>query len=392
MKDRSAFRFVLLMSVVSLFGDMTYEGARSVLGPFFATLGASGAVVGTVSGAGEFIGFTLRYFSGLLSDRSRRYWTIAIAGYTINLLSVPALAFARTWPVASALVIGERFGRGVRKPATNAMISYAGSQLGQGWVFGFRELMDQTGATIGPLIISALLFAGAGFSRAFAWLAVPAILSLAFVVYARISFPVPSNFERPKKDGGHERPRRLEFWLYVAGTSMLAAGYADYSLIAYHFSKAHVYSNDVIPIIYAGAMLSSALASPLLGKLYDRYRGGLIVAVLFAVAAYAPLSFLGTSWIAIAGIVLWGVGMAAQDALFPAIVAHITPHETRATALGLFDAVYGVAWFLGSVLMGVLYDRGVMVLVVVSLVFQVLIGLPLVALAARSGTQASPPP
>lgn len=369
------------MSVVSLFGDMTYEGARSVIGPFFAALGASGAVVGIVAGFSELVGYGLRYYAGIVADRTRRYWDFGFVGYAINLLSVPALAFARTWPIASIFVVGERFGRGLRKPATNAMVSYAGSELGQGWVFGFREAMDQTGATLGPLIVAGVLFIGAGYARAFGLLAIPAVISLIVLAFARALFPIPASFER--KDA-HQRERHgmdHAFWLYVAGASFLAAGFADFALISYHFARAHLFAAGAVPIIYAAAMLAAAVASPLLGKAYDRFGPRTLLPVLLPVAAYAPLAFLGGSWVAIIGALLWGVGMGVQDTLFPAVVSSLTPADSRATALGTFDAVYGVAWFIGSALMGILYDRGVGTLVVLSLVFQLLFGLPLILAA-----------
>jgi len=387
--SRRAFRFVLLMSIVSLFGDMTYEGARSVIGPFFASLGATGTIVGVVSGFGELVGFGFRYFAGIVADRTHRYWDLGILGYAINLLSVPALAIARSWPVASIFVIGERFGRGLRKPATNAMISYAGSQLGRGWVFGFREAMDQTGATIGPLLVAGALFIGASYSTAFAWLAVPAVLALAILLYARRLFPVPSSFERESTKQSAPAQHSQTFWLYVAGTAFTAAGFADFSLVSFHFSKAHIIADAAIPVLYAAAMLAAAIASPLIGIAYDRYGAPVLVGLLLVVAAYAPCSFLGGPWVAVAGAVLWGVGMAAQDVLFPTIVSRLTPVASRATALGTFDAIYGVAWFAGSALMGVLYDQGVFTLVIVSLVFQVALGLPLVALAALRDRQSA---
>ncbi len=375
----AAFRFVFIMGIVSLFADMTYEGARSVLGPFFAALGASGAVVGVVAGAGELIGYALRYASGHLADRTRRYWPIAFAGYAINLLSVPALGLARSWPVASMFTIGERFGRGVRKPANNAMISYAGSQLGQGWVFGFREAMDQTGATIGPLLVAGALAIGLGFNHAFALLAIPAFLSLVVMTAAWRLFPVPSSFEKAQAHlGGNHR---AAYWIYAAGAACLAAGFADFPLISYHFAKAHVFGADVIPVIYAAAMLSAAVASIGLGRLYDRFGTPLLVITFIVVAAYTPLAFLFGGWVALIGAFLWGIGMGAQDALFPALVAKITPQQTRASALGTFDAIYGIAWFAGSALMGLIYDRSLVAVVIFGVSAQ-LVGVPLVALAS----------
>lgn len=372
------------MGIVSLFADMTYEGARSALGPFFAALGASGTVVGVVSGAGELIGFGVRYGSGILADRTRRYWDIALVGYAINLITVPALFFARTWPVASALAVGERFGRGVRKPASNAMVSYAGSQLGQGWVFGFREAMDQTGATIGPLIIAGMLAVGASYQRAFAVLIVPALLALVVLLIARRLFPVPASFEKPAPHlSMHERKA---FWYYVAGASCLAIGFADFSLISYHFAKAHVFSSAVIPILYAVAMLAAAVSSIVLGKLYDRFGTPVIPLVFLAVIAYAPLAFLAHGALALTGMMLWGVGMGAQDALFPALIAKITPSHSRASALGTFDAFYGIAWFAGSTLMGILYDHGIAFLVAIAVIAQLLGAIPLLTYASTRST------
>jgi len=338
------------MSIVSLFADMTYEGARSVTGPFFAFLGASGALVGFVAGFGELLGFGLRYISGVTADRTGKYWGTALFGYAINVLAVPALALARTVPGAAALVVGERIGRGIRKPASSALISYAGSELGHGWVFGFREAMDQTGATIGPLLI--------------AWR----------------KFPVPQHLET--KPVAVSARHQRSFWLYAIAGACLGAGFADFALISFHFSRAHVFALGVIPILYAAAMLMGAVGSPLLGKAYDRY-GNTVLVLAFAVSAiFAPLSFLGTTWMAVAGVLLWGFGMAAQDTLFPAAIVQLALRERRATALGTFDAIYGVAWFAGSAVMGLLYDRSFTALVVFSLVLQAG-GLPLLLLAGR---------
>src|SRR5437879_5849333 len=120
-KAKLAFRFVLTIGIANLFADMTYEGGRSVTGPFLASLGASAAVVGFTAGFGELVGYVLRSFTGTISDRTGRYWLFTIIGYTINMLAVPALALAGNWPVAAALVVTERLGRAIRKPSTGAI-------------------------------------------------------------------------------------------------------------------------------------------------------------------------------------------------------------------------------------------------------------------------------
>lgn len=386
---RPAFRFVFMMGLVSLFADMAYEGGRSVSGPFLAHLGATGLVVGLVAGFGEFIGFGLRYASGTFADRTRAYWATTFAGYLVNVFSVPALGLAQTWQAAAGLIVGERFGRGIRKPTAGALVAHAGSELGQGWVFGFREAMDQTGATIGPLIIALVLYLHLGFHLAFGVLAIPAALAIVALVVAQRQFPRPQELE-VKRPGVQVPAANRAFWFYVAGGACLGAGFADFALVSYHLSRAHVIGNAAIPVLYAAAMLVGAFGAPLIGRWYDRF-GMPVVTVTFFIAAFStPLAFLGNAPWAIAGVLLWGLGMVAQDALLPSIIAGIAPPDRRATALGFFDAVYGTAWFAGSAAMGALYDHDIAALVIFALVLQLFAGLPLMITAGRASSRARP--
>src|SRR5437879_8983641 len=158
MKNRSALHFVLIIGIANFFADFTYEGARGVVGPFLASLGASAAIVGVVAGLGELMGYGLRSLSGYFADKSHQHWAFAFVGYAINMLAVPALALTGRWPLAASLVVAERVGRGIRKPTVEAMLSYAGKSIGAGWVFGLNEALDQAGATIGPLLMAMILY------------------------------------------------------------------------------------------------------------------------------------------------------------------------------------------------------------------------------------------
>src|SRR5574337_1113432 len=180
---RNAFRFVLLIGVLSLFADSTYEGSRGMLGPFLATLGATGFVVGVVTGFGELLGYGVRLVSGRLADSSGRYWPITIAGYVVQMASVPALALVDNWPAAAILIVLERVGKAIRNPPRDVMLSHAGKEAGgYGWAFGVHEAMDQCGAMIGPLAIAAILARHGGYHQAFAALAVPAAINLSLVM------------------------------------------------------------------------------------------------------------------------------------------------------------------------------------------------------------------
>lgn len=390
---RGAFRFVLLIGVVSLFSDMTHEGARSVSGPFLASLGASAFVVSAVAGFGELLGYVLRLVFGLAADRTGRYWPITIVGYVLQMSVVPLLALAVNWPVAALLIMAERVGRAIRNPARDAMLAHAAADLGGGRVFGVREALDASGGMVGPLIVAAVVAAHGGFRSAFALLAVPAVLTIVVLLVARFQYARPAELESAEAEDAPDPARRLPrvFWIYAAGMALIAVGYADYPLIAFHLSGAHVVAPVLIPILYAVAMAAEALASLVLGSLFDRFGMGTVIVTTVLTAAFAPLVFLGGSVPAIVGMVLWGVGMAAQESVVKAAVTGMVPRQRRATAFGLFDTVFGVAWFAGSAVLGALYGLSIPALVAFSVVAQ-LAAVPLLVLTrSRLRTGAAVP-
>jgi MFS family permease len=366
----AALRFVVLLGVVSLFADMTHEGARGITGPFLASLGASATVVGIVAGLGELLGYTLRLPFGYATDRTGKYWLIAYIGYGVNLLAVPLLAFAGNWPAAAALMIAERAGRAMRNPARDAMLAHAAGELGSGWVFGLREALDAAGGMLGPLIVAAVVFIRGGYRPAFTVLVVPALLALGVLAAASRLFPRPHDLDVSQT---HLESRSLPrvFWVYLAGMGLIAIAYADFPLIAYHFAKAGVVPLAWIPLLYAIAMGTEAVAALILGRLFDRIGLLTVVGATVLTALFAPLTFLGGAVLAGIGMVLWGLGMAAQESIVKAAITGMVGVNRRATAYGLFDSGFGVCWFVGSVVLGILYDRSVLALVIFSVVLQV---------------------
>jgi hypothetical protein len=75
-----AFKFVLTIGIVNLFADATYEGARSITGPFLQSLGASALTVGVIAGGGELLGYVLRSVAGYIADKTHRYWIVISSG------------------------------------------------------------------------------------------------------------------------------------------------------------------------------------------------------------------------------------------------------------------------------------------------------------------------
>lgn len=369
---KTAIRFIVFLGCTSLFADMTYEGARSINGPFLQILGASGTVVGVVAGFGELVGYGLRLLSGYVSDRSHKYWTILFTGYLLNLLSVPLLAWAGYWQVAVVLMIAERAGKAIRNPTRDAMLSYASKETGRGWGFGLHEFMDQLGATLGPLLVSAVLFYKQDdFREAYLILLIPALCALAVLFAANKLFPRPQDLEI--KTVLLEEANKFTskpFILYAIAAMCLASGYVDYPLIAYHFKQRAMLSDVWIPALYALAMLSEAFSALIIGRLFDRIGAGVLVGVTLLSLFFAPLVFLMDVKWAILGMILWGLGMGAQGSILKAVIAEMIPSEKRATAFGLFDTFYGIAWFAGSAFMGYLYDISLTKLVVFSINMQ----------------------
>jgi MFS family permease len=375
---------VVFLGVVSLLADMTYQGGRSITGPFLALLGASATVVGVFAGLGELLGYGLRIVSGYFSDRGGNYWRMTTVGYLINLLAIPALALAGSWQAAVALMMLERTGKAIRKPARDAMLSHATSEMGRGWGFGLHKAMDQTGGLLGPLVMAAVLFVtGGSYRTGFALLLIPALLSFAVLLAARREYPRPSDLEVKKIELEASGTSR-SYWIYLGASALVAAGYSDFPLIAYHFAKSDAMPAAWIPLIYSLAMGVSALAAPAAGWLFDRIGVVVIAGAVVVAALFAPLVFLGGTALAVAGMALWGVGIGVQESIVRAAVADLVPSARRAGAYGVFDTGFGIFWFCGSALMGLLYDRSIPTLVAFSVTAQ-LAALPLLfVVAARS--------
>jgi len=356
---RSVMLFIVLLGVVSLFADMTHEGARSIYGPFLALLGASATIVGIVAGLGELVGYALRIVSGYITDKTGKYWTITIIGYVINMLAVPLLALAGRWEVAAFLIIAERMGKAIRNPVRDAML--------------------------GPLIVAAVLYFKGTYQTGFAFLLIPALLTIGVLLFSRFLYPHPRDLEATTPELETKGLTRV-YWIYLAAMALIAAGYADFPIIAYHFQKTSVVPGNWVPIFYSVAMGSAAIAALIFGRLFDRKGIPVVIIAVLLSSVFAPLVFLGGFYLSLAGMALWGVGMGAHESVMRAAVAGMAPRDRRASAYGIFNTGYGVFWFLGSALIGVLYDFSIHFLIIFSMAAQ-LASVPLLLMVKRSPIQ-----
>ena len=385
-----AMIFIILFGIVSLFSDMTHEGASSIRGAYMSLLGASAGAIGFVSGLGELIGYSMRYVFGKLTDKTMRYWLMTIAGYVLDVLAVPALALVgeHGWIAACGLLIIQRMGKAIKKPAKDTIMSFAASQEGVGKSFGIQEVLDQIGAFLGPVLLYiVMLFKTEGstfeiYSRCFAVLAVPGAITILLLLITKYKFPNPENFEPEEKRFTPFKVKK-EFIFYIAGISLFAFGFIDYSIIIMHVSKTYtnisaqltetssLVNSGTLPLLYAGAMLVDAVAALVFGLMYDK-KG--VKALAWSTVISAPFAILvfGTKSTSalLLGIALWGVGMGAQESILKAAVTKMVPKSSRATGYGVFECSFGVFWFLGSWLLGVLYDISIPAMITVSVVSQ----------------------
>ena len=365
---KAAFRFIVALGFVSLFADMTYEGAHSVIGPLLKDLGASATQVGIIAGLGEMIAASLRYFSGKLADKTRAYWTITTLGYFLNLVVVPGLAFAGNWQAAALLVVAERTGKSLRGPARDVLLSEATEVVGHGSGFGLHAAMDQTGAVLGPLLVATAVARSHHFGPAFLWLGVPALGAFIALLFARAMSPhtgtpptTPTKTNLPNV-----------FWIYVVAACLLALGFVDFPLLAYHFQKNSLTKPEVVPLLYAGAMGLNGITALVFGRLFDRYGIQVIVFGIVVSLLALPFGFLGGATGVYISVACWATGLGAQDATLRSGISQVISMNKRGTAFGAFNAAYGILWFVGSVTMGVLYDFSLVALVIFGMTAQLL--------------------
>ena len=386
-----AMVFIVLFGIVSLFSDMTHEGASSIRGAYLSLLGASAGTIGFVSGLGELIGYSMRYVFGRITDRTKQYWPMTILGYVLDIVAVPALALVgeHGWIAACLLLVIQRMGKAIKKPAKDTILSFAASQEGVGKSFGIQEVLDQIGAFLGPVLLDlVMLFRQEEstfrlYAICFAVLAIPGAITLALLIVTRLRFPEPERFEPEPKA---YVPFRLDkpFLLYIAGISLFAFGFIDYSLVVMHISATFDFSAETLPLLYAGAMLVDAVAALGFGLLYDKKGAKALILSTLLSAPFAVLIFAFRSVpLLLCGLVLWGIGMGAQESILKAAVAGIVPKQSRATGYGIFECAFGVFWFLGSWLLGVLYEVSLPAMIALSVVVQ-LAAIPLYLASANS--------
>lgn len=390
-RKKAAFQLIFLFGLVSLFGDIVYEGARSVNGPYLKTLGVNAAVVGFIAGLGEFIGYAIRLISGYFADKTKAYWLFTFIGYGL-LASVPLLSLTGIWQVAALFMILERLGKALRSPARDTIVSQASKQVGTGFGFAISEVMDQIGALTGPLILTGFFMVVSvtdsglvKYQRGYGLFWIAFILVMACVTFAYLKVPNPEKLEPAVKRAPEPEKLSKVFWFYTIFSFISAMGFVNFALIGYHFKAKNILSDAQIPLFYAIAMAFDGVAAWIIGRYYDRLKvrgnneksglGALLTIPLFSILI--PLFAFSLNFtFALISAVIWGVVMGIHETIMKAAIADLTPMKKRGTGYGIFNTAYGLAMFIGSALMGILYDFSIPALIAATVILEI-IAIPL---------------
>jgi len=375
---KQALIFLILLGIISLLSDFTHEGARSIYGTYLGIIGVSAFAISFTAGLGEFIGQALRFFTGVIADKTKKYWLMMIVGYALNLLAIPLLMFvdANIWQVAIVLILLERVGKGIRAPAKSALASFTTPHLGAGKAFALQEVMDQFGAFLGPLFVYLILNLNQGselngYQLAFGLLGIFAIFTLVMLVISRLKYPNPDEFEIKTIEKGFKG--NSSFAIYMVAISFIALGFIDYPLLAYHMGETSSIDVIFVPLIYSGAMGIDAIAALVFGILFDKIGTKSLQIAMSIAMLFAPVFFFANSlWMLLIGIGLWGVGMGAQESILKSVVSTIVSKDKRATAYGIFSSVFGLAWFVGSTIIGAIYHWSIPFVVAFSVLMEII--------------------
>jgi MFS family permease len=357
---RSVYAAIVLFGVVSLFGDIVYEGARGLIPDFLYFLGATALIVGLVGGLGEFLGYMIRLGSGSLSDRTRAYWFFIFLGYGL-IVSIPLLGFAWTWEIAIVLVLMERIGKGLRAPSRDTVLSIVSKDIGPGKAFGLHELLDQVGAVLGPLIVGMLmLYTFNNYQETFNFLFLPFLFLVIFLGVTRKKVG-RRIYVKEKTPSGKSKGLERSFYVYTLAVSLNTLGLIPVALILYQASVLlqPISQEWLVPIIYMLIQGVDAIIAPIAGYVFDKY-GVKVLAFPFVVSVFPPfftITGTGLEHLIIASI-FFGFVLGMQESIYRAAVSKFAPIQVRGTAYGIFNAAFGTAFLISGGIFGFLFDLG----------------------------------
>ena len=362
-------RNVVGMALASFFSDAGHEAATSILPLFLISIGAPAAALGTIEGVADAVSSFVKLGAGWFSDRIGRRKPIAVLGYTLTGLTTGLFALATSWwHILFARTAGW-FGRGIRSPVRDAMLSESVPAEARGRAFGFHRAGDTLGAVTGPVLALGLIALLAGHEatqttyRQIFWITlIPGLLSaLSFGFFVKEKI-------RPvhRKEGLfqtiHNLPAR--FKIFLIGVGIFGAGDFAHSLLTLRAIQiltpnmgASRAGQTAIALYVLHNVLYAGMSYPI-GALADRIGKRGLLALGYGLAAVMGIGWIiavPSVWMLGLLFALGGTFIAAEDALEGALAADLLPEEVRGTGYGVLATVNGLGDFLSSIIVGALW-------------------------------------
>ena len=354
---KNAYYGILLLGIVSLMGDVVYEGSRGIVPGYLEFLGATALIVGLVGGLGDFLGYSLRLVSGFLADTTRAYWLFIFLGYGL-IVSIPLLGLPIGLEIAVILVLLERFGKAFRSPSRDTILSIISKDVGAGKAFGIHELLDQIGAILGPLMVAFLMLSTNNYSFTFSFLFLPFLVLLVVLAYTHKRIGSKTIVIEPQKIERKREKLARPFYIYTFAVLLNTVGLIPYTLILYKASEILQPTQQwIVPLIYLLIQGVDAPMALFAGYAYDKFGIGVLV-MPFLLSLFPPLlTMVGAelSTLIVAAIV-FGLVLGTQESIYRAAVSELTPISSRGTAYGIFNTAYGVGFLISGAVYGLLME------------------------------------
>ncbi|MEM1563704.1 MAG: MFS transporter [Candidatus Bathyarchaeia archaeon] len=357
---KNVYVAILLLGIVSLMGDIVYEGSRGIVTPYLEILGASAFAIAFFGRFGEFLGYSLRLVSGRLADTTKAYWLFIFLGYGL-IVSIPLLGVAGTWGIAIILVLLERIGKAIRSPARDAVLSIVSRGVGAGKAFGIHELLDQIGAILGPLVVAGLMFyTSNNYNLTFSLLALPFIMLLAFLAYtfrkvSRREIIEPAELTLEKGGGRLGKA----FYVYTSAVLLNTVGLIPFELILLKATEILKPTNQlwIVPLIYTLIQGVDAPTALFAGFAYDKFKIKVLILpfILSVVPTFFAMANADLTMLIVAAA-FFGLVLGMQESIYRAAVSGFAPISLRGTAYGIFNTAYGVGMLTGGAVYGLIAE------------------------------------
>ncbi|MGZ4949989.1 MAG: MFS transporter [Halobacteriota archaeon] len=345
---------VLVLGIVSLFADMSTEMVYPLVPLFLVSaLGATFIDVGLIEGVAESAASIMKLVSGYFSDRFGKRKFLVSSGYAIAAIAKPLLAFTTVWQQVLAIRFLDRFGKGIRSSARDAIISES-KGLGAGRSFGFQRSLDTLGAVIGPLIAVAL-FAILSFRGLFLVAFIPGILATALVVFfVKETAAGPRNKQLYKVSF---KSLDANFRTFLLGLGIFFIGNSSDAFLFLRAQSLGV-PTLVVPLLYLFMNVIYAVSAFPFGVVSDKIgrKAVLLIGLAIFFIVYCGFAFASSALVIWALFPLYGLYYGLTDGVSRALVSDLAHPSLKATAFGTYYFVVGVVAFPASLIAGVLWQ------------------------------------